>query len=241
LPAASLTPAAPAAPRPPATAPDPRARPASRPCGEADLIAQVLDGPEPAAEVMRWAESLARVPFWERRSLGAAGLVREHAVPPGAAARLAALWELAERWFPDARPEIASPRDAVLLFAGLAGTHSETVMVLLLDGRQRPIDVEVVAVGSTNVARLQPRDVLAPAMRRDASAIVVAHSHPAGDATPSRSDRHLTMALREAAALMGVPLLDHIVVARRAWHSFAREEQWTDTPTWAADDRDGVY
>src|SRR5579884_786862 len=87
---------------------------------EPDLIAQVLDGPEPAAEVLRWAEALARLPFWERRALGAQGLTREHDVPPGPAVRLAALWELADRWFPDDRPEITSPRDAALLLSRLA-------------------------------------------------------------------------------------------------------------------------
>lgn len=208
---------------------------------EADLIAQVLDGPEPAAEVLRWGEALARLPFWERRSLGADALSREHGVPTRHASRLVALWELAERWFPDQRPAITCSRDAALLFSGLADTHAETVMVLLLDGRHRPLGVEVVAVGTANVARLQPRDVFAPAFRRDASAVIVAHSHPGGDATPSRADRQMTMALREAAAVLGVPLLDHVVVARRSYHSFARGDGWTDAPDWTGDDRDSVY
>lgn len=229
--------------RPPA--PRPRIQKSSRPSvdrpSEADLIAQVLDGPAPAAEVLRWAAALAHLPFWERRALGAEGLSRDHGVPPHYGARLVALWELAERWFPDERPAIGSSRDAVLLFSGLADAHVETVMVLLLDGRYRVMAVEVVAVGGANVARLQPRDVFAPAMRREASAVVVAHSHPSGDATPSREDRAMTLALREAAAVMGIPLLDHLVVARRAWHSFARSDGWTDTPGWTDDDRDSCY
>jgi len=208
---------------------------------EADLIARVLDGPEPAGEVVRWGEALARLPFWERRALGAEALSREHGVPPRHAARLVALWELAERWFPDGRPAVTCARDAALVFSGLADSHAETVMVLLLDGRHRPLGVEAVAVGSANVARLQPRDVFAPALRRDASAVIAAHTHPRGDATPSRADRRMTLALREAAAVIGVPLLDHIVVARRSFHSFARDEGWTDTPDWTGDDRDSVY
>ncbi|HXA28826.1 MAG TPA: JAB domain-containing protein [Candidatus Angelobacter sp.] len=229
------------APSQPARAAAPDVIPALGQLSVAALIALVLDGPEPAAEVLRWSATLARLPFWERRALGAAGLTRDHGVPASQALRLAALWELADRWFPDERPAIGSSRDAVLLFTSLADAHAETVTVLLLDGRYRVLGTEVVAVGGANVARLQPRDVFAPAMRRDASAVVVAHSHPSGDATPSGDDRRMTALLREAASVMGIPLLDHLVVARRRWHSFARSDGWTDTPGWTDDDRDSLY
>ena len=95
-------------------------------CGEplsgrtdAELIARVLGGPAPSSDVLACATRVAAVPMWERRLLGAAGLTREHRVAPYRALRLAALWELAERWLPDDRPSITSPREAVLLLAGL--------------------------------------------------------------------------------------------------------------------------
>jgi DNA repair protein RadC len=208
---------------------------------EAQLTARVLGGPDPTAEVLRWAAELARVPFWQRRALDVEALGREHGVPPGPAARLVALWELADRWDPDQRPAVASARDAALLCSGLADTQNECVLVLLLDGRLRLLASETVAIGGVNVARLQPRDVFAPAMLRGAAAVVVAHSHPSGDADPSRADRQMTMALREAAAVIGIPLLDHIVVARRAYHSFARSDGWSDIPGWTDDDADSCY
>ena len=61
---------------------------ASRP--EDELIAQVLGGAEPPAALLATAARLARLPFWERRALGASGLVRDHRVPPREAIRLAA-------------------------------------------------------------------------------------------------------------------------------------------------------
>ncbi|MFN2451724.1 MAG: hypothetical protein ABR541_05165, partial [Candidatus Dormibacteria bacterium] len=114
---------------------------------DAELIAQVLGGPEPAADVLRCAVRLSRLPFWERRALGVTGLIEEHAVAPRRAVRLAALWELAERWYPDERPAITSPRDALLLVDGLRLAAVERVVVLLLDARQRPVGRETVAVG----------------------------------------------------------------------------------------------
>ncbi|MBJ7594320.1 MAG: Mov34/MPN/PAD-1 family protein [Candidatus Dormibacteraeota bacterium] len=193
---------------------------------DAELIAQVLGGSRPSPAVARCAATVARLPLWERRVLGAAGLVREHGVTPDRALRLAAVWELAERWFPDDRPAITSPREAVLLLGGLRSACREQVWVLMLDARHRPISCETVAVGTINSSRLAPRDVLAPALRAGSAALVVAHNHPSGDPAPSRADRQVTDALRSAAALVGIPMLDHIIVAARGHHSFREVEGW---------------
>jgi DNA repair protein RadC len=192
---------------------------------EAELIAQVLGGSRPPAQLVECAARVAAVPAWERRVLGARGLVRHHGVGQERAQRLAALWELAERWRPDDRPSVTSPRDAVLMLGGLRAAPREEVWVLLLDARHRPISCETVAVGSINSSRLAPRDVLAPALRAGSAALVV-HNHPSGDPAPSRADRAVTEALRSAAALIGIPMLDHIIVAARAHHSFREVEGW---------------
>ena len=193
---------------------------------DAELIARVLGGSRPAPGVTECAVRVARLPLWERRMLGATGLVRDHGVAPQRAVRLAALWELAERWLADDRPTVSSPRDAVLLLGGLRAAAREEVWVLLLDARHRPISVETVVVGGVNSSRLTPRDVLAPALRAGSSGLVVAHNHPSGDPSPSRADRLVTEALRSAAALVGIPMLDHIIVAARGHHSFREIEGW---------------
>jgi DNA repair protein RadC len=175
---------------------------------------------------MACATAVAAVPAWERRALGAEGLASRHGVAPERALRLAAMCELAERWAPDDRPAITSPREAALLLGGLRLALREEVWVLMLDARHRPIHCETVAVGSINSSRLAPRDVLAPALRAGSAAVVVAHNHPSGDPAPSRADRVVTEALRSAAALIGIPMLDHIIVAGRGHHSFREVEGW---------------
>ena len=194
--------------------------------GEAELIARVLGGAEPAPDLRAMGTRLARIPIWERRALGAAGLTRDHGVNAQRAIRLAALWELADRWYPDDRPAIASPRDAVLLLADLRTAKREEIVVLMLDARHRPIARETVAVGTVNASRLAPRDVFGPALRRDAVAVIIGHNHPSGDPSPSRADRVVTAALRGAGDLLGVPVLDHIIVTNRAHHSFRDVEGW---------------
>ncbi len=197
---------------------------------DAELIARVLGGSAPSAALVQCAARVARVPLWERRLLGASGLTRDYGIPAERALRLAALWELAERWFPDERPSVTSPREAVLLLGGLRDSAREQVWVLMLDARHRPLGCDTVAVGGVNSSRLTPGDVLAPVLRAGAASFVVAHNHPSGDPSPSRADRVVTEALRTAAALIGVPMLDHIVVSGRAHHSFREVEGW-DTAT----------
>jgi len=194
--------------------------------GEAELIARAVGGPSPAPELLEVGARLARIPIWERRVLGRTGLVRDHGIGADRAARLEAIWELAERWYPDDRPSVAAPRDALLLFERLRTARREEVVVLLLDARHRPLGVETVAVGTVNASRLQPRDVFAPALRSGAVAVIIGHNHPSGDPSPSRADRTVTAALRAAGEMLGVAVLDHIIVAKRGHHSFRDAEGW---------------
>lgn len=205
---------------------------ASRP--EDELIAQVLGGAEPTASLLATATRLSRLPFWERRALGASGLVRDHRVPPREAVRLAALWELAERWYPDERPAVTTPGAALHLLQGLRALGREEVWALLLDARHRLISVEPVVAGTLNSARLLPRDVLTPALRAGAAAVIVAHNHPSGEVSPSRADRLVTAALRDAARLLGLPLLDHLIITARSHYSFREVEAWEEAGVTAA-------
>jgi len=195
---------------------------------EGELIAQVLHGPDPPQSLVGVGTRLARIPFWERRALGVGGLVRDYGLEMRRAARVAALWELAERWYPDDRPAIGSARDALLLLEPLRRASREQIVTLLLDARHRLIAVETIAVGTVNASRLLPRDVFGPALRADAVAVIIGHNHPSGDPTPSRADRLVTAALRSAADLLGIQVLDHVIVTRSAHHSFREVEGWDE-------------
>ena len=61
-------------------------------------------------------------------------------------------------------------------------------------------------------ALVHPREVFSPAVREGACAIVVAHNHPSGDPAPSHADQRITQSLREAARLLQINLVDHIIL-----------------------------
>lgn len=84
--------------------------------------------------------------------------------------------------------------------------------VVLLDARQRVMDVLGVAVGSLSQVDIHPRELFREAIRRGAHSIIIAHNHPSGDAEPSDADIRLTKRMANVAHMVGIPLLDHLVV-----------------------------
>ena len=103
-----------------------------------------------------------------------------------------------------------------LLGAEMRMLRKESLRVVLLDTRYHLIRIEEVSVGSVNESIAHPRDVFRPALVYSAYAVIVVHNHPSGDASPSQADHSLTRRLAEAAELMQIKLLDHIIIGAPA-------------------------
>jgi DNA repair protein RadC len=94
--------------------------------------------------------------------------------------------------------------------------RKESLRVILLDTRYHLIRVEEVSIGSVNESIAHPRDIFRPALVSSAYAVIVVHNHPSGDASPSQTDHSLTRRLAEAAELLQIKLLDHIIIGAPA-------------------------
>jgi DNA repair protein RadC len=90
--------------------------------------------------------------------------------------------------------------------------QTESLRVVLLDTRYRLKRVETVSLGSLNESIAHPREIFRPAITYQAHAVIVVHNHPSGDASPSQTDHSLTRRLAEAAELLQIKLLDHIII-----------------------------
>jgi DNA repair protein RadC len=99
-----------------------------------------------------------------------------------------------------------------LVGAEMRMLRKESLRVVLLDTRYHLIRVEEISTGSINESIAHPRDVFRPAVIASAYAVIVAHNHPSGDASPSQTDHSLTRRLAEAAELLQIKLLDHIII-----------------------------
>lgn len=131
------------------------------------------------------------------------------------AVQLAAAFGLAKRI---AHEEIArAPLDRPELVYQLLGAEmrqlgKESLRVVLVDAKLRLMRVEEVSLGSLNECLAHPRDILRPAISHNAYGFILVHNHPSGDPSPSEADRRLTMRISEAARLMQLTLMDHMIV-----------------------------
>src|SRR3972149_3747988 len=115
---------------------------------------------------------------------------------------------------------IRPPEEAAALFRPfLQHEASEVFTPALLDTKHRLIAVPTVARGSLDPAVVHPREVLKAALLANAAGILTAHNHPSGDPTPSPDDRVLFARLRQAAEIVGLTLLDHLIVGEGQYWS----------------------
>jgi DNA repair protein RadC len=107
------------------------------------------------------------------------------------------------------------------LHSELATLDREQFMALHLDVRNRLMSREVVAIGHLSSALVHPREVFKGAILANAASLVLVHDHPSGDPEPSREDVDITRRLVRAGELLGIPVVDHVVVAAGGHASIA--------------------
>ncbi|MCF7675100.1 MAG: JAB domain-containing protein [Akkermansiaceae bacterium] len=88
----------------------------------------------------------------------------------------------------------------------------ESVVVVMMNSRLRPYAWHRVSLGSVNECSAQPREILRPVIVSGAFGFALMHNHPSGDPGPSRADEAITRRINEAAALLQIRFLDHVVV-----------------------------
>ena len=99
-----------------------------------------------------------------------------------------------------------------LLGSEMRALNKESLRVVLLDTKYHLMRIEEVSLGSLNESIAHPREIFRPALIYSAFAVIIAHNHPSGDPTPSEADHRLTRRLSEAAQLLQISLLDHVII-----------------------------
>jgi DNA repair protein RadC len=96
----------------------------------------------------------------------------------------------------------------------------EHLVALLLNADGDVQAFNLVSIGSITETIAYPREIFRAAVANAAFAIVLMHNHPVGAPTPSDADKSVTDRLRACGALLGIPLIDHVIVAEGASYSF---------------------
>ena len=110
---------------------------------------------------------------------------------------------------------------AALLTSELAQLDREHFVCLHLDVKNRLISRETVSIGHLSAALVAPREVFKAVFLANAASVAFAHNHPSGDPEPSREDLELTRRIYRCGELLGIPVLDHVVIAGTRFVSIA--------------------
>ena len=179
-----------------------------------ELLALVLgsaDAPGLAAEILTHFGSLHQLARTSKNQLQ-----RFRGIGEAQAGRMLALLELSRRLQAPAaseQPKVTSPADAAnLLMPRLGHLEQEELHVILLDTRNKVLDICMIYKGSLNTSVVRVGEIFRPAIEAAAAAIIVAHNHPSADVSPSPEDVNVTRQIVKAGKLLDISVLDHLII-----------------------------
>lgn len=136
------------------------------------------------------------------------------------AAQILSAFELARRHLPGDAVKIAIVQDILPLVAEIAAKQQEYFVCISLNGANEVINKRVVTIGLLDKSPIHPREVFADVIADRAASVIIAHNHPSGDPQPSENDLRVHEQLAEAAKILGLRILDHVIVTRKNYFSF---------------------
>lgn len=169
------------------------------------------------------------------QSISAEELLEIQGIGPAKAATLVAALELGKRVF-HRRPTTGTVLDDPRVAAEALAEHlmwetQEHFAVVCLNIKHQLLSTKVLTKGTASETLAHPKDVFAAALRRNAARIIVAHNHPSGALSPSRDDIALTRQLLQAANIIGIPLLDHLILGGGDYRSLRQTTTlWQEEP-----------
>jgi DNA repair protein RadC len=157
--------------------------------------------------------------------------LRRHGLGPAKAASLLAAVELGRRLAREQlldREPLSRPVDVARYLALRYHTSDQEVMgALFLDARSLLLGEREMFRGTLSRISVEPREILRECLQRGASSIYLFHTHPSGDPEPSAEDLLFTRRMAEAAEIVGLRLVDHVVLGHRGrWVSLREKSAW---------------
>ena len=123
-------------------------------------------------------------------------------------------------------PSVGGPGSAAdILRTRLEHEPVEVCIVLLVNTKHHLLGVHELSRGTLDTTLVHPRELFKVAVLGNAAGVIVGHNHPSGDPEPSPDDVALCTRLRNAAAIIGIDLLDFVIVGDGRYYSF-KEAGW---------------
>ncbi|ABP58791.1 MULTISPECIES: DNA repair protein RadC [Enterobacteriaceae] len=107
----------------------------------------------------------------------------------------------------------------------LSDAEREVFMVIFLDNQHRVVKHSRMFSGTLRHVEVHPREIVREAIKVNAAAVILAHNHPSGCAEPSKADKDITERIIKCCQFMDIHVLDHFIIGRGEYVSFA-EQGW---------------
>lgn len=185
-----------------------------------ELLAVLLGKGTAGTDVLTLAAKLAKVIDEKGLGVRADNLRGFEGVGDAKASLLLAALEFVRRRIKPEGAKITTPADLLPHVRHYADRKQEHFLCASINGANEILNIRVVSIGLIDRTPVHPREVFADALMDRASAIIVAHNHPAGGLIPSQADIEATKQLKEAGEMVGIPLLDHMIFDRNGYFSF---------------------
>lgn len=195
-----------------------------------ELMAILLGSGTKGHDVMKVSSRILKVLDGNAKQPSIEELQQIEGVGFAKATSITAALEFARRRIRPEGLKILFPADILPLIQNYADRKQEHFICISINGANEVIKSRVVSVGLVNKTQVHPREVFADPITDRASAIIVAHNHPAGDLAPSTEDKEITGQLKSAGEILGVRLLDHIIFNKKGYYSFLENGELTLTP-----------
>ena len=141
------------------------------------------------------------------------------------ATSIAAAFEFVRRRIKPEGLKIIFPVDVLPLIQHYGDRKQEHFLCISINGANEVMSIRVVTIGLVNKSQVHPREVFADVLAERASGVIIAHNHPNGYLKPSNEDIAVTKRIKEAAAILGISLLDHIIFNNKGYYSFVENDE----------------
>lgn len=122
------------------------------------------------------------------------------------------------------KPRVTRSEDiAHFLRATLEHRQKEVFAVVYLNRNNTIMHLEMISEGGLTGTVADPRVILKKALEHNATGMILCHNHPSGNRRPSKADEAITQKIKEAASLLDMTVMDHIIVSNEGYFSFADE------------------
>lgn len=187
---------------------------------DTELIAIILGSGNKDQDVMTLASKVAKLLSDNNGKLTLDALSNLDGIGLAKASQILAGFELARRHIVKDTIKIMDAKDILPHINDIADKQQEYFVCISLNGANEIIEKRIVTVGLLDKSQVHPREVFADVITDRAASVIFAHNHPSGELKPSNSDLKIHEQLTEAAKILGIKVLDHIIVSKKGYYSF---------------------